>query len=181
MAYLAGVVLLELDQPQGRLGADPPEAILHFLGEWALRGLLLALSVTPLRRLTRFSLIARQRRLVGLFAFAYVLLHFLAYLVFYLELDLGGLAEDIVQRPYITVGFLALLCLVPLAATSTNGWQRRLGRRWRVLHRLVFPAAVLGVAHYIWSVRDGYGEALIYTIWLMLLLGERLRARRVPR
>lgn len=155
------------------LGADPVAAIEHRLGLWALRLLLLVLAVTPLRQLTGWSVLLRFRRMLGLYAFAYASLHLAAYLV----LDLRGywpqLFEDIAKRPYITAGFLAWLLLVPLAVTSTRGWMLRLGRRWAVLHRLVYAIAVLAVLHFWWLVKSDLREPVLYAGIAMLLLGWR--------
>lgn len=155
------------------LGADPVAAIEHFLGLWALRLLLLTLAVSPLRQWTGQPVLLRFRRMLGLYAFAYATLHFAAYLV----LDLGGywsqVFEEIAKRPYITVGFAAWLLLVPLAVTSTQGWIRRLGRRWARLHRLVYVIAVLAVLHFWWVVKSDIREPLLYAAVLAGLLGWR--------
>lgn len=164
------------------LGADPVSAIEHLLGLWALRLLLLTLAITPLRQLTGLAVLIRFRRMLGLYAFAYASLHLAAYLV----LDLGGywaqIAEEIVKRPYITVGFAAWLLLVPLALTSTQGWMRRLGRRWSRLHMLIYPIAILAVLHFWWIVKSDIREPLLYALILAALLGWRVwRAWRKPR
>ena len=125
----------ELRLPGSRLGADPGKAVLLYLGEWGLWMLLATLSVSSLRRLTGQAALMRYRRMIGLYAFAYLCLHFLAYLGFLAGFEWRRIVEDLSERPYITVGFLALLALVPLAVTSTGGWRRRLGRRWIRLHR----------------------------------------------
>lgn len=155
------------------LGADPVAEIEHRLGLWALRLLLLTLAVTPLRQLTGWSVLLRFRRMLGLYAFAYASLHFAAYL----GLDLRGywtqVFGEIVKRPYITVGFLAWLLLVPLAATSTRGWMRRLGRHWGQLHRLVYVVAVLAVLHFWWLVKADVRAPLLYAALVALLLGWR--------
>ena len=162
------------------LGADPVAALTHATGEWALRLLLLGLALTPLRRLTGQAWPIRFRRLVGLYAFFYACLHLAVFLV----LDLGGfwtqVFEDIVKRPYITVGFAAWLLLVPLALTSTRGWMKRLGRRWAQLHRLVYATGVLAVLHFLWLVKSDLREPLVYAGILAILLGARLgwRLRR---
>lgn len=159
------------------LGADPVAAIEHELGIWALRLLLATLAVTPLRQLLGQPGLLRVRRMLGLYAFAYASLHFAAYLV----LDLRGwwaqVLAEIVDRPYITVGFAAWLLLVPLAVTSTRGWMRRLGRRWGQLHRLVYATAVLGVLHFWWVVKSDVREPLLYALILAALLGWRLARR----
>jgi methionine sulfoxide reductase heme-binding subunit len=161
------------------LGADPVAALTHGTGDWALRLLLLTLAMTPLRHLLGQPWPIRFRRLLGLYAFLYACLHLATYLV----LDLGGwwrqIFEDIVKRPYITVGFTAWLLLVPLAITSTRGWMRRLGRRWAQLHRAVYAAAILAVLHFLWLVKSDLREPLIYAAVLSVLLGVRVwRARR---
>ena len=159
------------------LGADPVAAIEHELGLWALRLLLLTLAITPLRQLTGQPALLRFRRMLGLYAFAYASLHFAAYL----GLDLRGywlqVFEEIAKRPYITVGFAAWLLLVPLAATSTRGWMRLLGRRWGRLHALVYAIAVLAVLHFWWIVKSDYREPLLYAVVLAALLGWRLWKR----
>jgi len=165
------------------LGANPVEAILDSCGLWALRFLLVTLAVTPLRDWTGWTWLLAYRRMLGLFAYFYLLLHFLTYAVLDLGLDLSILAEDIAKRPFITIGVLAFLLLTPLAVTSTRGWMRRLGRRWQKLHRLIYPAAVLGVWHFYWQVKLDTLEPTIYAAVLGGLLGWRLwrRGRRAQR
>lgn len=173
LLWLGYAVWQEIQQPGSALGADPGKAVVLYLGTWGIRMLLLALAVSPLRRLLGWPAMAKVRRLVGLFAFTYLSLHFLAYLGLLAGFDWRSIQEDLVKRSYITVGFLALLALVPLAVTSTRNWQRRLGRRWRSLHRLVFVAAALGLVHLWWLTKDGYGEVLAYGVVFLLLMGER--------
>jgi sulfoxide reductase heme-binding subunit YedZ len=155
------------------LGADPVAEIEHRTGLWALRFLMVALAVTPLRQLTGQSVLLRFRRMLGLYAFLYATLH----LSVYLGLDLRGywtqIFEEIVKRPYITVGFAAWLLLVPLAITSTQGWMRRLGRRWGQLHKLVYAIGVLAVLHFWWLVKSDIREPLLYAAILAVLLGWR--------
>jgi methionine sulfoxide reductase heme-binding subunit len=160
------------------LGPDPVSRILHSLGKTALNLLFITLLVTPVRQLTGLTHLLRLRRMLGLFAFSYALLHFLAYLVLDQQLDWRGVLHDIGKRPYITVGFTALVLLVPLAVTSTNAMMRRLGRRWSALHRLIYVVAILGVVHYYWQVKRDVREPLIYAGILALLLGYRLVKRR---
>jgi methionine sulfoxide reductase heme-binding subunit len=154
------------------LGADPVKETLHVLGKTALNLLLITLLVTPVRQLTGFTHVLRIRRMLGLFAFFYVLLHFLLY-ISYQGFDFGEIVKDVVKRPYITIGFLGLLMLIPLAITSTNKMMRRLGRRWQTLHRLVYVIAILGVWHYYWQVKKDVREPLIYAGILTVLLGYR--------
>ncbi len=155
------------------LGADPVKKLEHECGTWALRFLLITLAVTPLRQIAHLPHLARLRRMLGLFAFFYAALHFTVYLTLDLELDFRTLFADIAKRPYITIGFLALLLLIPLAVTSTNRMMRRLGRCWQKLHRLIYVIAVLGVWHFYWQVKRDVREPLIYAGILALLLGYR--------
>ena len=174
LALLGADVWREIGDPGSALGPDPQEAMVHRLGTWGLRFLLLTLAVSPAARLTRRPALVRCRRMVGLWAFAYVALHFAVYLALLAGLDPLVIANDIYQRPYITVGFGALLALVPLAVTSTRGWQRRLGRRWKALHRLIYPAAIAAWTHLFWLSKASYQDAAVYGLALALLLGERL-------
>lgn len=167
--------------PVPELGADPVRRVLGIVGKSALNLLLVTLAVTPLRQLTGNVHLLRFRRMLGLFAFVYALLHFLVYLVFQ-GFSWPEILQDIVKRPYITLGFTALLLLLPLAATSTSGMMRRLKQRWIALHRLIYPIAVLGVWHYWWQVKKDFREPLIYAAILAALLAWRawtqLAARR---
>ena len=156
------------------LGADPVKKLEHECGKTALNLLLLTLAVTPVKNLLGFPQLLRLRRMLGLFAFFYVVVHFTVYLVLDLELNWSTLGADIAKRPYITIGFTALLLLIPLAATSTNGMMRRLGRRWALLHRLVYVIAILGVWHVYWQVKRDVREPLLYAGILALLLLYRL-------
>ena len=157
------------------LGANPVETITHTTGDWTLRLLLAALAITPLRHLTGWTWLTRMRRMVGLFAFFYLMLHFSTYAVLDASLDLAYVVEDVADRLYITAGFSAFVMLVPLAATSTNAMVRRLGPlRWRKLHRLVYAAGICGVLHYLWLVKADLREPLVYTGILAILLAARL-------
>ena len=157
------------------LGANPVETITHTTGDWTLRLLLAALAITPLRHLTGWTWLTRLRRMVGLFAFFYLMLHFSTYAVLDASLDLAYVVEDVADRLYITAGFSAFVMLVPLAATSTNAMVRRLGPlRWRKLHRLVYAAGICGVLHYLWLVKADLREPLVYTGILAILLAARL-------
>ena len=156
------------------LGVNPIEFITRSTGTWTLVGLLVTLSITPLRRLTGRADIIRYRRMLGLFTFFYACLHFTTYIWLDQFFDPAAIAKDIVKRPFITVGFSAFVLLVPLAATSTAAMMRRLGRHWLRLHRLVYPIAVLGVVHYLWLVKKDLTEPLIYGAVLALLLAMRL-------
>jgi len=157
------------------LGTNPIEFVTRTLGDWTLRILLASLAMTPLRILTGRAAPVVFRRLLGLFAFAYVLLHFAVWIVLDFFFDWELMAADIVKRPYITVGVTALVLLTPLALTSTAGMIKRLGaRNWRRLHRLVYVAAILGVLHYLWLAKVGVRTPWIYVAVLALLLGIRL-------
>jgi len=161
------------------LGADPVKKLEHECGKTALNFLLLTLAVTPVRIILGVPQLLRLRRMLGLFAFFYALVHFTVYLVLDLELNWPTLGTDIGKRPYITIGFTALLLLIPLAATSTNGMMRRLGKRWTALHRLVYAIAILGVWHFYWQVKRDVREPLIYAGILALLLLYRVVRSRV--
>jgi len=159
------------------LGADPIEAVQDFMGEWGLRMLLLTLTLTPLRQLTGRPWIIQLRRMTGLFALFYISLHFMNYLLLDQGLDWQFVVEDVLERPFITLGMLALLGLIPLGVTSTNGWRRRLGRKWNTLHKLIYPIAILGCWHFWWQVKQDVTEPVIYVAILTVLLGVRLYKR----
>jgi methionine sulfoxide reductase heme-binding subunit len=176
LAWMVCGALGWLDQS---LGADPVKKLEHFCGKTALNFLMLTLLVTPLKSLAGLPHLLRLRRMLGLFAFFYVVLHFTVYVVLDQEINLRSVLADVAKRPYITIGFAALLMLLPLAITSTNRMMRRLGRRWQKLHRLIYVIAVLGVWHYYWQVKRDVREPLIYVAILALLLGYRyVRAQR---
>jgi len=161
-----------------QLSANPVEDIIRTLGDWALRFLLIALAVTPLRLVTGWNEIGRLRRMIGLFAFTYVVMHMLAYIGIDQHFDMKGLLEDVAKRIYITFGMAAFAMLIPLAVTSTDGMIRRLGgAHWRRLHRLVYPAGIAGVIHYFLMIKAGYMQPLIYALILAALFGVRLYKR----
>jgi sulfoxide reductase heme-binding subunit YedZ len=179
--------ILTLEFVQDRLGANPIERITHLTGFFGLTFLVVTLAITPLRRLSGWNSAIKLRRLIGLFGFFYVCLHFLTYLILDHFFDWRTIVEDIVERPYITVGFTTLLLLIPLAFTSTKGWIRRLGKRWLMLHRLVYVAAGLGVLHFFWKEKADTREPLIFAGVLAILLLfrvpvllKRRAARRAP-
>ncbi|MGB7727091.1 MAG: protein-methionine-sulfoxide reductase heme-binding subunit MsrQ [Candidatus Acidiferrum sp.] len=160
---------------RGELTANPVEFIQHFTGDWTLRFLLITLSVTPLRRILNLPDLIRFRRMFGLFAFFYVCLHFLTYIGPDQSFDLAGMWKDVAKRPFITVGFLGFVLLIPLALTSTKGWIRRLGgKRWQALHRLIYVSALCGVVHYYWLVKSDHRLPLLYGAILIVLLLYRL-------
>ncbi len=162
----------------GSLGANPVEEILDRFGNWGLRFMMIALAVTPLRRWTGINWLTQFRRMLGLFAFFYVLMHFLTWLVLDQDLYMAGILEDIVKRPFITIGMVALVLLIAMAVTSTNGIRRRMGRRWNRLHYSAYAVGILGVWHYWWQVKLDTTEPLIYAVILSVLLGARIAARR---
>lgn len=161
----------------GSLGVNPIETITHRTGDWALRFLLISLSVTPIRWLTGWQSIIRFRRMWGLFAFFYACLHLSTYVVFDHFFSLAAIVDDVIERKYVTAGMFGFLMLLPLAVTSTRGWIRRLGRRWTTLHRLAYVAAVAGVVHFLWLVKISIFEPMIYGVILALLLGARVAKR----
>jgi len=159
------------------LGADPVEHITHVTGKWTLRFLLVALAITPARRLFRWRWAAPLRRSFGLAAFGYGCLHYLTYLWLEHFFEWEFIVEDVLERRYVMAGFAALLCMTPLAATSTRAMARRLGKRWKTLHRLAYAAGVLGVVHFIWLVKADLLEPLVYAAVLSVLFGARIWLR----
>lgn len=157
------------------LGANPVEELIHLGGFWTLVFLVATLAVTPLRRLTGWNDLIRVRRLLGLWAFFYACFHLLAYAGLDQGFAVAWIMEDVVERPFITMGMAAFVLLVPLAVTSTRGWIRRLGKSWRGLHSLVYLAAGLGVVHYLWSVKADSRVPELFGVGLVLLLAFRLR------
>jgi sulfoxide reductase heme-binding subunit YedZ len=164
---------------------EPLEFITRGTGDWTLYMLCITLAVTPLRRLTKWNTVVRYRRMLGLFTFFYALLHFTAFLWFDHFFDLAAMWADVLKRPFITVGFLAFVLLVPLAVTSTNAMVRRLGgRRWSLLHKLVYMIAPLGILHFWWmkAGKSDFAEPILMGAIVALLLGARLlwAIRRPP-
>jgi len=167
-------VLLLLKVLQNDLGPDPAKELALETGEWSIRFLLLALAMTPLRHLSGRMEFAQRRRMVGLFALFYASVHFLVWVIFLLGLRWGAILEEVVERPYITIGFSSFLILIVLGATSPRVMVRKLGKNWRRLHRLVYVAGVLAIIHLVWIVRTDLSEALLYGAILAGLLGWRL-------
>jgi sulfoxide reductase heme-binding subunit YedZ len=176
---LAGAGVARLPVPS--LGADPVRRVLGIFGKTTLNLLGITLCVTPLRVLSSNANLLRLRRMLGVYAFVYALLHFLVYIGPFQSFSWTLIVKDLTKRPYIMVGFSALLILTALAATSTNGMMRRLKRRWQQLHRLVYVAAAFGVWHYWWQVKKDIREPLLYAAGLALLLGWRLWRRQRTR
>ncbi len=180
LACLAPFALVAGDafELTGSLGANPVEEILDRFGNWGLRFVVITLAITPLRRVTGWNWLSRFRRMLGLFAFFYAFMHFLTWFVLDQGVLMSAIVEDIVERPFITIGMLALLLLLALAVTSTNGMRRRMGRRWQQLHYAVYPIAILGVWHYWWQVKKDITEPLVYAVIIAVLLGARVIAVR---
>jgi len=161
---------------EGRLGANPIETITRASGDWTLYFLCFTLAITPLRRLTGQQWLLKLRRMLGLFCFFYASLHFLCFLWFDHFFDLAEMWKDVKKRPFITVGFSAFVLLIPLAATSTTAMQRRLGRNWARLHRLVYLIALLAIVHFWWmrAGKNNFGEPIVFGAIVAMLLGMRL-------
>lgn len=178
LACLAPFVWLAAQAVLGELGANPIERLIRQLGVWGLRLLIVGLAITPLARLLRKPRLIRFRRTIGLFAFAYVSAHLLTYIGVDQYFDFAAVWRDILKRPFITLGMLAFVLLVPLAVTSTNGMIRRLGSRtWRRLHWLIYAIVPLGVVHYYLLVKADHRPPLVYGAIVLVLLGWRVVAR----
>lgn len=175
------LVALVIDAFTDGLGVNPVETITHATGDWTLRLLLLTLAMTPLRGLTGWAWPVRLRRMLGLYSFFYAVLHLFTYLWLDQFFDWGAIVHDIAKRPFITVGMLAFVLLIPLAATSTQAMMRRLGRQWKRLHRLVYVIGIAGVLHYLWLVKADVREPLIYGALLAVLLLYRVLPKGLRR
>src|ERR1700689_4513423 len=176
----AGVLIW--DAFNNGLGSNPTQFLEHATGDWTLRFVAITLSVTPLRKILRHPQLIRFRRMLGLFAFFYGCCHLSVYLTFDQVFDLHGIWADVMKRRYITVGFAGFVLLIPLALTSTAGWIRRLGgKRWQLLHRLVYATAILGVIHYYWLVKSDVREPLEYAFVIGALLLWRIGAWLIER
>jgi len=156
------------------LGPDPAQELATATGEWTLRFLLITLCLTPLRQLSGRIEFVQVRRMVGLFALFYACVHFFIWTSLLLAFRWSAIGEELLERPYISIGFLSLLILIALGATSPKTVVRRMGRNWKRLHRLIYPAAILGVIHLTWILRTDLGEAVLYGAILAILLGYRL-------
>jgi len=162
-----------------QLGANPLEVVIRHLGEWGLQLLVVTLCMTPLRDLTNEAWPIQLRRLIGLWSFAYLCMHFLSYLWLDQFFDWIEIGKDIIKRPFITVGMLAVVAMFPLAITSTRAMQRRLGRRWKRLHRLIYLIVPLGTLHFYWLVKADTLRPLIFAFCVILLLGYRVLRRQI--
>jgi len=174
LACLTPFALLVIGLVTNRLGFNPVEHLTHETGHWGLRFLLITLAITPLKTLTNLNWIIRFRRMLGLYAFFYALMHFLIYFVWDQSLEIGRVFDDVFDRPYITVGFASLCLMVPLAITSPLWARRKLRQRWNQLHKLMYPLTLLAVLHFIWLVRADYSEVTIYAVIFALLMVLRI-------
>jgi sulfoxide reductase heme-binding subunit YedZ len=170
----AVLVVTDAFEITGRLGANPIEEIQDRFGIWALRFIMITLAITPLRHASGWNWLVRFRRMFGLFTFFYVLLHFLTWFILDSEMLLSAILEDLTERPFITIGFAALVLLTALAVTSTDGMRRRMGRRWQKLHYAVYVIASLGVWHYWWQVKKDITEPGTYAAILAVLLASKI-------
>ncbi|HNC02303.1 MAG TPA: protein-methionine-sulfoxide reductase heme-binding subunit MsrQ [Agitococcus sp.] len=176
IALLTPCLWLIFAAMNNQLGADPAKKLVDQTGLWAIQCLWLSLAMTPLKNWTGSSQWIQYRRMIGLFAFFYVLLHFLGYLFLLFGAQWAFIGQELTKRPYIIVGFTAFILLVPLAVTSTKQWQRRLKRRWLTLHKLVYIIAVLALIHFIWLKKLGIFAVWPYALVLFILFAERIRS-----
>lgn len=160
------------------LGPEPGRAIVFFSGSWTFNFLLITLMVTPLVRYAKQNWLMTHRRMLGLFTFFYATLHLLAYFAFLIEWRWQELGKEVIERPYLLVGMLAWLLLIPLTLTSTKNWQRRLKRNWKKLHQLVYLIGVLAAVHYLLQIRSSWFEPVLYTLILLLVLVPRIAGRK---
>ena len=174
LVWLFFLSYLEYLETGAGFGVNPDEAFVKYLGEWSIRILLVAYAISPVSRVLGWRALAKMRRFVGLTAFMYVLLHLTSYVLLYIELDWGALLEDVIERKYVVVGFLAFFCLLLMTITSTNGWKKRLGSNWRVLHRLIHIVVLFSLLHYIWLTKDGFGVIFVYVVCFGVLSIERV-------
>lgn len=174
LACLAPAVWLAIRTATGQLDVNPVEDLELTTGIWALRLLVATLLVTPVRRLTGWNRVIQYRRMLGLFAFFYASLHFAIYIGVDQFFAFGFIVKDVAKRPFITMGFTAFVLMIPLALTSTKGWIRRLGRRWQILHRLVYISGVCAAIHYLWKVKVMIGSPVYYAAAIGALLAFRL-------
>lgn len=156
------------------LGPEPGKTIVHFTGTWAFNLLIATLCVTPLSRYLKWRWVMPHRRMLGLFFAFYLSLHGIAYLAFLLEWHWQDLAVEVVERPYLLLGTAAWIATLPLVITSTKGWQRKLKRRWKTIHKLIYIIALLAAAHYLLQIRADWFEPVLYTVMTLFLLGMRL-------
>jgi len=176
---LVPLVVLIWQGYNDELGANPIEELTHRTGSWTLKFILITLTITPLRQIFGFKNIVRLRRMLGLYAFFYAVLHFLCYFVLDQFFDFSEIIKDISKRPYITIGFTSLLMLIPLAVTSTNKMVKKLGKRWKSLHQMIYVIAVFSIFHYLWLVKADILYPVIYGLVLIVLLSARVWIARM--
>jgi methionine sulfoxide reductase heme-binding subunit len=174
IACLAPLIWLAIRTLTNRLGINPVEDLELTTGIWALRFLVITLAVTPVRRITGWNRVIQYRRMFGLFTFFYVCIHFTIYIGIDQFFAFGSIVKDVAKRPFITMGFTAFVLMIPLAMTSTKGWIRRLGKKWQLLHRLIYISAVCAAIHYLWKVKVMIGSPVYYAVVIGALLGFRL-------
>ena len=174
LVWLFFLSYLEYLETGAGFGVNPDEAFVKYLGEWSIRILLVAYAISPVSRVLGWRALAKMRRFVGLTAFVYVLLHLTSYVLLYIELDWEVLFEDVIERKYVVIGFLAFFCLLLMTITSTNGWKKTLGSNWRVLHRLIHIVVLFSLLHYIWLTKDGFGVIFLYVVCFGVLSIERV-------
>ncbi|WP_236588731.1 sulfite oxidase heme-binding subunit YedZ [Amphritea japonica] len=174
MLCLSPLAALFVNLLDDNLGADPAKIIVKELGFWAITLLWLTLAVTPVRKLLGWRWLMSFRRMLGLYTFFYAVLHLLAFATFLIGWRWDILLTELTKRPYIVVGALALLLLIPLTLTSTKAMQRRLGKHWKKLHSLIYPISLLVMLHFVWQIRSDFGQQFIFAIILAILLGYRL-------
>ena len=174
LVWLFFLSYLEYIETGAGFGVNPDEAFVKYLGEWSIRILLVAYAISPVSRVLGWRALAKMRRFVGLTAFVYVLLHLTSYVLLYIELDWEVLFEDVIERKYVVIGFLAFFCLLLMTITSTNGWKKTLGSNWRVLHRLIHIVVLFSLLHYIWLTKDGFGVIFLYVVCFGVLSIERV-------
>ena len=166
-------ILLAVNAINDNLGVNPVETLTHETGEWALRFLLITLCITPLRRMFKINWLIKIRRMLGLFMAFYALLHFVTYIWLDQFFDWSEIIEDIPKRPFITVGFISFVLLLPLVLTSTNAMQRRLKKRWLTLHKLVYIIPLLVLTHFAWAQKADYSEPIFYALFFIALMLPR--------
>ncbi len=171
---LTPFIILLINTIQDQLGANPIQTLHFRLGDWALRFLCIGLALTPIKKILRQSWPTRFRRMSGLFTFFYASMHFLVYIVLDLSLSWDTFVDEVPKSPYILVGLFTYILLIPLAMTSTKSLQKRLGKKWLSLHKLVYTAGISAVVHYLWLVKSDNQEPLIYAVVMAILLGSRL-------
>ena len=181
IACLLPFVSLVVRLVQSNLGFNPVEILTHETGQWSLRFLLITLAISPVKELTGMKWLIRLRRMIGLYSFFYVVLHFSVYFIWDQGLSISYVIEDIIQRPYITVGFVSLLLMIPLAITSANKIRQKLAKYWTQIHYLTYPAALFAILHFLWLTKADYLEPGIYTAIFGVLMAFRVKNWLTPK